>query len=130
MDYALGRRVERRVRSRRSRKPYLLNLMWPLMGSGHATQMYEGLPHMLDQFLVNRGMLDRDSPIQLARIKMAGRMVPYVGIVNFEDMEIESGSHRKGPRRFGRPAKSYDPDGFSDHFPIAVKLIEEEQTLA
>ena len=127
-DYALAQRLERRVRSRRSRKPYLLNLMWPLMGSGHMTHMYDGQPNMLDQFLVNRGMLDRDSPIGLARIRMAGRMVPYAGIIKFADMMIESGSTRNSPKRFGRPARSFDPKGYSDHFPIAAKILEKVDT--
>ena len=127
--YALAERLERKVRSRRSRNPYLLNLMWPLMGAGHLTYMYSGEPHMLDQFLVNRGMLDRDSPIELARIKMAGRRVPYVGIIKFPDMMIESGTNRGGPRRFGRPARHFDPTGFSDHFPIAIKIREKTDEL-
>ncbi len=124
-DYALGLRLEDRVNSRRARNPYLLNLMWPLMGSGHVTHMYNGDPNMFDQFLVNRGVLDRESKIKLARINMGGRTVPYVGIINFEDMRLERGSNRNGPKRFGRPAKGYDPDGFSDHFPVAIKLVED-----
>jgi len=124
-EYALAERIERRVKSRRSRKPYLLNLMWPLMGSGHMTHVYGGLPNMIDQFLVNRGMLDSEGAIKLARITMAGKKVPYVGIVKFADMVMKSGTGRGGPRRFGRPAKGYDPAGFSDHFPIAIKLLEE-----
>lgn len=128
--YALAERLERRVRSRRARKPYLLNLMWPLMGSGHVTHMYRGHPHMIDHFMVNRGLLDRDSPMGLGRIKMSGRSVPFSGIIKFEDMVIESGSNRNGPRRFGRPAKHFDPDGFSDHFPIAMKLVEKTEELA
>lgn len=124
--YALGERVERKVKSRRSRNPYLLNLMWPLMGSGHRTHVFDGNPNMLDQFLVNRGMLDADSPIELARITISGQHVPYVGIVKFEDMITGSGSDAGTPRRFGRPAKpsQFDPDGFSDHFPIAIKVLE------
>jgi hypothetical protein len=29
-----------------------------------------------------------------------------------------------GPRRFGRPGNSFDPNGFSDQYPIAVMLRE------
>jgi hypothetical protein len=32
VEYALSERVERRVKSKRSKKPYLLNLTWKLMG--------------------------------------------------------------------------------------------------
>jgi len=125
-DYALAVRVERKVRSRRTIKPYLLNLMWPLMGSGHVTMMYDGQPVMADHMMVNRGLLDADSPLGLSRIKMADRLVPHVGIIKFEDMVVESGNNRHGPRRFGRPAsRSFDMTGFSDHFPIAIKLAEK-----
>lgn len=129
--YALAERVERKVRSRRSQKPYLLNLMWPLMGSGRLTYVYDGTPHILDQFLVNRGVLDKSNPIQLSRITLSGKQVPYVGIMSFDDTVQQSGSHVGSPRRFGRPAKSsqFDPDGFSDHFPIAMKLHEQTGTL-
>ena len=79
---------------------------------------------MLDQFLVNRGVLDSESPIQLAKIETAEKRVPYVGIVKFNDMVSDSGVRNDAPRRFGRPAKYFDPEGFSDHFPIAIKLLE------
>lgn len=128
--YALAQRIERKVKSRRSKNPYLLNLMWPLMGSGHVSYMYEGQPHMLDQILVNRGLLDRDSPLELSRIQLAGRPVPHVGIVKFEDMQIQSGSNRNGPKRFGRPARHFDPEGYSDHFPVAIKIREKHEELA
>ena len=123
-DYALALRDERRVRSRRSRNPYLLNLMWPLMGSGHFTHEYNGSPNMIDQFLVNRGMLDSESTIKLARISMTGKQLPFVGIVKFIDMVSDRGVRKDAPRRFGRPSKYFDPEGFSDHFPIAIKLLE------
>lgn len=129
-DYALARRLERKVRSQRSRNPYLLNLMWPLMGSRHLTHMYGGQPSMLDQFLVNRGLLDEKSPIELARIMMAGQNVPYVGIIKFADMVLETGSNRGGPKRFGRPARNFDPTGFSDHLPIAIKILEKTEFTA
>ena len=124
--YALAERVERKVKSRRSTKPYLLNLMWPLMGSGHRTHVYDGSPGMLDQFMVNRGMLDEESPISLARVTIAGREVPFVGIIKFAEMVHATGSSAGGPRRFGRPAKphQFNRDGFSDHFPIAIKVLE------
>jgi len=33
----------------------------------------------------------------------------------------------KKPVRFGRPSnkKSFNPDGFSDHLPVSVKVMEE-----
>ena len=114
VEYALSERVERRVKSKRSKKPYLLNLTWKLMGQGVGTHFYDGTPGMLDQILVNRPVLRDDSPFEVNQSS--------VEIIKFPEMVASSG----GPRRFGRPssASSFDDTGFSDHFPIAVVLEE------
>jgi len=108
VQYALSERVERRVRSKRSRNPYLLNLTWQLMGQG------VGTPGMLDQILVNRPILRDDSPFEVDHSSLA--------IVQFPEMSTSSGA----PRRFGRPStvRTFDETGFSDHSPIAVALNE------
>ena len=114
VDYALSERVERRVKSKRSKKPYLLNLTWHLMGKGVGTHFFGGTPGMLDQILVNRPVLRDDSPFE---VDMAS-----LEILKLPEMVASSGS----PRRFGRPSspKTFDDAGFSDHFPIAVTLNE------
>jgi predicted extracellular nuclease len=61
-EYGLSERENRRVKSLRSRKPYLLNLMWPLMGAGSGTHFFDTWG-VLDQALVNRPLLRTDSPI-------------------------------------------------------------------
>ena len=118
VEYALSERAEKRVKSKRSRSPYLLNLMWPLMGSGRGSHQYGGVPGMLDQILVNRPVLRSDSPFELDP--------GSVQILDFDEMVAESGSEKGGPRRYGRPSKSssYDPNGYSDHFPVGVMLSE------
>lgn len=115
VEYALSERVERRVKSLRSRNPYLFNLTWNLMGQGIGTHFYNGTPGILDQVLVNRPVLRDDSPFEVD--------TETVEILRFPDMTTSSG----GPRRFGRPSSpsSFDDQGFSDHFPIAA-VVEEK----
>ena len=40
--------------------------------------------------------------------------------------EMIGGGLYPAPVRFGRPSRpsSHDPDGYSDHFPVAIKLRE------
>lgn len=118
VEYALSERVEKRVKSKRSRNPYLFNLMWPFMGQGLGTHYYSGLPGMLDQFLVNRPVLRSDSPFEISSNP--------IEILKFPEMVIASGKNKGGPRRYGRPSASsqYDPDGYSDHFPIGMTILE------
>lgn len=120
VEYALAERVDRRVRSARSRNPYFLNLMWPLMGNGNGTHYFGGLPGMLDQMLVNRPLLLRTSKLEVKE--------DTVEIIKFPEIAITSGADKGSPRRFGRPssASSFDENGFSDHFPIGVKIREDD----
>ena len=113
VEYALSERVATRVKSKRSTNPYLLNLMWPLMGQGVGTHYYGGLPGVLDQVLVNRGLLPSESP---RRVRTGS-----VEVLQLAEMRTA-----KGPKRFGRPSKpkSYDETGFSDHYPISVVVRE------
>ena len=66
---------------------------------------------MLDQLMVSRGLL-KDGPL----------------IVDKESAEIVRlpamlQGKRKSPHRFGRRSKgNLDLEGYSDHFPVAVKI--------
>ena len=109
-DYLLGLKDSRKVRSRRSRKPYLFNLMWQLQKDGIGTHYYDGWG-MLDQILVNRAVLVADGGM---------RLIPgSCGIFKNAQL-IKSGK----PRRFGRPSATHDQDGFSDHLPVYFKCRE------
>ncbi len=108
-EYLLGARDRGRVS--RARSPRVLNLMWPLMSVRNpGTHRFGSDWNMLDQFLVTRGMLRTQSLV---------RVLP-------ESVEIFRPEFVRGsggaPRRFGRPSRGMDRDGFSDHFPIAVTL--------
>ena len=113
-DFALS--TETTTKVLRARNERLHNLMWSLMGRGMASYVYQGTPNMLDQFLVSRGMLRRLAPIKPLRSS--------VSVLRFPEMV--SRSVYKTPKRFGRPSSRLDRSGFSDHYPIAVKLKETE----
>ncbi len=111
-DYALGLKDSRKVKSTKSQKPYLYNLMWPLLKDGVGTHFYDKWG-MLDQVLVNRAFLNARAGLQL---------IPGSCEIFNIDQLIKSGK----PRRFGRPssANKHDPQGFSDHLPIYFKCRE------
>jgi len=111
VNYALCQRVPNLVV--RGRNPYLLNLMWSLMGKGVGTLYYDG-PNLLDQFMVNKNWLKTTS---------AFKIVPdTVGIVKFPGMA----DRNEQPIPFGGMGKPVNQNGFSDHFPIEVGIREAD----
>ena len=112
VDYALAQKDSAIVKSKRSRKPYLFNLMWSLQKDNSGTHYRDGWG-MLDQILVNRPLLRSEGSLSL--------VTDSCEIFRTSAM-LKSGK----PRRFGRPSKasSFDPDGYSDHLPVTVKIKE------
>jgi hypothetical protein len=110
-DYALGERLRARVARAKSAK--FLNLMWPIMGQGIGTHYYDNSPNVLDQFLVSKGLLTGRSGL--------AAILESVEVLRFPEM-VKSGDY-PAPKRFGRQS-SLDPHGFSDHFPISLRLQE------
>jgi hypothetical protein len=111
VNYALCRRIPTTVV--RGRDPYLLNLMWSLMGKGLGTLYYDG-PNILDQFMVNKNWLKTTSPFKI---------VPdSVNIVKFLGMADRNGQ----PIPFGGMGKPVNKNGFSDHFPVEVGIKEAD----
>ena len=109
-EYLLGTRDPERVTRSRS-VPRLLNLMWPLMAEDDpGTFRFRSEWNMLDQFLVNKGMLRSDS---FVRVKRNSVQIFRPDLVKKSNGE---------PRRFGRPMSRLDEGGFSDHFAITVTL--------
>jgi len=86
------------------------------MGEGLATHYYDNFPNVLDQFLANKNLLKKDAPI--------GVLPKSVEIVRFPEM-VDTEEYLK-PIRFGGMGKSVNPNGFSDHFPIAVIVSEAD----
>ncbi len=104
-------------RAKNASNPYAYNLMWSLLGQAIGSLYYNNFPNLLDQFLVGGGFLDEDAPIQVK-----------AGSVNVERFpEMTKPGDYPSPIKFGRPssASDFNPNGFSDHFPISVVLTEK-----
>ena len=111
VNYALCQRVPNLVV--RGKDPYLLDLMWSLMGKGLGTLYYDG-PNLLDQFLVNKNWLKTTSSFKI---------VPdSVNIVKLAPMVDKNGQ----PIPFGGMGKPVNKNGFSDHFPIEIGVREAD----
>jgi hypothetical protein len=111
-QYALSTNSKLKVSRTRS-APRIYNLMWPLMGKGLGTYYYDGFPYFFDQFSVSKGTIKTSSHIKVKPNSVKIERFP----------EMMQGLY-KVPRRFGRPSakKTYDEQGFSDHFPISLML--------
>lgn len=94
--------------------PRFWNLMWPAIGIPDGTYYYDDQPNMFDQFLVNKNMANQDSPIRAE--------VNTVEILRFP------GTYSTGkyafPKPFGGMGKIVDENGYSDHFPIGMRITE------
>ena len=91
----------------------LYNLMTNLVSRGQGTYYYRKKFLMLDQFLVSRGFLIQN-PILSIKPHSAS-------IENLQEIKNKNAS----PKRFGRPNnKTLNPNGYSDHFPISLVIID------
>jgi predicted extracellular nuclease len=91
--------------------PWLYNLMWEAIGSRAGTFYYSDAFNLLDQFMVSRGMLVDNAMLKLQQGSTRIEVFPEMS--------------KKGvPRKFGRPAEGLDQDGYSDHFPISLVLVD------
>ncbi|MCK4762484.1 MAG: endonuclease/exonuclease/phosphatase [Candidatus Aminicenantes bacterium] len=111
-DYALSHRTRTKVINARTYR--FFNLMWPEEGRSLGSHYYNNVPRMLDQFLVSKGVLTGDSNFEI---------VDSAEVLRFPEM-VKNGDYPV-PIRFGR-GDSINFDGFSDHFPIALKLKEND----
>jgi len=111
-DYALGARTADKVIG--GRNPYLLNLMWPLLGKGQGSFYFDGL-NMLDQILVNKNFLTPGSGFTVKP-----------GSANIIRPALMINKTTKGPIPFGGMGKPVNQNGFSDHFPVEVTVNEAD----
>jgi endonuclease/exonuclease/phosphatase family metal-dependent hydrolase len=112
-DYARSNRDKTKVI--RSTSPRFLNLMWPLMGQGSGTLYFNNFPNMLDQFLANENMLKSNSPVK----------VDTASVQIFHHPPMVNGGLYPSPIPFGGMGKPVNKNGFSDHYPILVKVTEK-----
>jgi len=108
-QYALSNRNEDVVVN--ARTPSLFNLMWPLMDGGYGTFWFDE-PFFFDQFLVSKGFLVNNGTFAIVK--------DSVEVIHPEKMWENPKGEYPRPRPFGW--KSRDPLGYSDHFPIAIKI--------
>ena len=118
-EYLLGTHSERKVINAH-RAPRMFNLAWRALGEGIGTHYYNNFPNVLDQMLVNKSILQGDGGFSLGnqgRARMQVDMFPDMVSTGYPD-----------PIRHGRPssASTFDPDGFSDHYPVSIVLSEAD----
>ena len=116
--YALSSRLRSKVM--RGRNPYFLNLMWPMMGTGRGSHFYGGHYGVLDQIMVNKAMLNGKGGYKA--LTDTARIEAFA--------EMSSSGTNPAPVRFGRPYSKGKPNsnftghGFSDHYPVSVRVRE------
>lgn len=113
-DYALSSNNQTRVMN--AQIPRLYNLMCPFLAEGIASFYYGNVPYLLDQFMVSRGLLRQNRRFDIKPDSIKIEMFP----------EMISGGAYPNPIRFGRPASSFNRNGFSDHYPISMILTERD----
>lgn len=113
-DYALSTRSRQKVISADLSR--FFNLMWPILGQGLGSLYFDNFPNLLDQFLANKNLLKDAGAIKI---------VPEsVQVLRFQEM-VDTGRYPK-PIPFGGMGKAVNPNGFSDHFPVAVTVLEAD----
>lgn len=119
-EHALSTRQRAKVVGSTS-APRLWNLMWPIAGSDEGsgaarrpvgTFYFENVANVLDQFLVNRNLLLAQAPMRAepGSVEIVGGPPDFVATGRYP-----------APVPFGLGAEA-DPDGYSDHFPIGMRI--------
>jgi hypothetical protein len=114
VDYALSTREHRKVLSGTS--PRFWNMMWPVMGARGGSFYFENFSNLLDQFLVDRNMLRPAAPISA--------VLDSAEIIRMPEM-VRGGEY-PSPIAFGGMGKPVNTNGFSDHFPIGMRVREAD----
>jgi hypothetical protein len=114
VQYALSTREHRKVLNGTS--PRFWNMMWPAMGARIGSFYFENFSNLLDQFLVDRNMLRSAAPI--AAILDSAEIVRFPEMVHIGDYP--------GPIAFGGMGKPINTNGYSDHFPIGMRVREAD----
>ncbi len=114
-DYLLANNNRALVKSDRTTKKYMYNLMHRFQDAQLGTTVFSSQYNLLDQFIISKHILSEVEGVDFN--------LSTVKIINYP--ELTSGSYQK-PIRFSRPSRdNYDPDGFSDHLPIELVLNEK-----
>jgi hypothetical protein len=98
-------------------RPLLLNMMWEAAGRREGSLYFDSAPNLLDQFLVNKNMLRANSTIKAVLGSAQIRVLP----------EMRTPGDYPAPKGFGgMGSKAAHLDGFSDHFPIEMQVVEAD----
>ena len=116
VDHALSVQQKAKVLNAIDR-PLLLNMMWDAVGRREGSLYFDNMPNVLDQFLVNRNMLLASAPIRAVEGSAVIRAFP----------EMRKAGDYPCPIPFGGIGqnKPANQNGFSDHFPIEMQVMEE-----
>ncbi|MCB0459306.1 MAG: hypothetical protein KDC74_04720 [Flavobacteriaceae bacterium] len=118
ISYLLSSNNKKKVINARNK--YFYNLMYKFMDTGFGTHVYGSEVNVLDQFLVSKNIISQSNNHPFKVEKVNGEY--SVDIVSFPEMI--SGDYSKAVR-FSRPNKGdFNPQGFSDHLPISITLLE------
>lgn len=120
-NYLQSTNIKAKVMNARTNH-YFYNPMFKFLDTGVGTHVYGSEVSILDQFLVSRNVLSQsnDHPFKIEEVDG----VESVEILAYP--ELVKGDYKKAIR-FSRPssANSFDDEGYSDHLPISLNLIEE-----
>jgi hypothetical protein len=97
-------------------RPLLLNMMWESAGRREGSLYFDNTPNLLDQFLVNRNMLRTNAPLRVLGSAQI-RALP----------EMRNPGDYPAPIEFGGMGnKPANQNGFSDHFPVEMQVVEAD----
>ncbi|WP_299442263.1 endonuclease/exonuclease/phosphatase family protein [uncultured Phycicoccus sp.] len=113
--HGLSARQAAKVTNART-KPLLWNLMWPPGGTPDGSFYFDNEPNILDQFLVNKNMVDLLGPLHVR---------PETALIHKSAPMTHTGDYPK-PIPFGGMGKTVNQNGYSDHFPITVTITEAD----
>lgn len=97
----------------RSRTPKMYNLMWDLIQQGDCTYYYGGGYLILDQFMVSRGFVKKNTNFSVIE--------KTVQVYNYDP---KNNKKKRTPKKFGNKPNVTKP-GYSDHFPICMIIKEK-----
>jgi hypothetical protein len=94
--------------------------MWPAAGTPYGSFYFNNEPNQLDQFLVNVNMIHPSGPLHVNPDTVEVLRLPGT---------VDPGTYPK-PRPFGGMGHDIDQTGFSDHFPIGVRVTETPKSVS
>lgn len=102
----------------RERAGSLINLSEPTFRKGYGTLAYDGVWNLFDQIIVSR---------PLTQAGLIQVLPESFTVFAPKWMQEESGTYKGMPKRTFRNG-AFNPEGYSDHFPVFVKLVVNSPT--